>query len=335
MKADFSIAMGAMIAGVSMSSFPYNLDVIAKIRALRDFFVTLFFVSLGMQIVVSSSSVITSAAIISIFVILSRFVTVIPALKALKYGYRFGILTSISISQISEFSLVIVSVGYGLGHISKDIVSLTAIILIITSTISTYMTLNNHRITGFLLDILGKIGLKERDSAETATANHRGKSLILLGCHRIGSSLIESIKDRYRDFLVVDFSPEVDARLRILNIPFLYGDISHQDTIEEMEIQHAKVIVSSISDDFLRGTDNLRLLKQIKRLNPNARVIVTAETIKKAVEMYKAGADYVLIPRILSANYLLEIIDIALNGRIDELKIRELVALEKRREIID
>lgn len=335
MKADFSIAMGAMIAGVSMSSFPYNLDVIAKIRALRDFFVTLFFVSLGMQIVVSSSSVIISAAIISIFVILSRFVTVIPVLKALKYGYRFGILTSISISQISEFSLVIVSVGYGLGHISKDIVSLTAIILIITSTISTYMTLNNHRITGFFLDILGKIGLKEGDSAEAATADHKGKSLILLGCHRIGSSLIESIKDRYQDFLVVDFSPEVDARLRTLNIPFLYGDISHQDTIEEMEIQRAKVIVSSISDDFLRGTDNLRLLKQIKRLNPNARVIVTAETIKKAVEMYKAGADYVLIPRILSANYLLEIIDIALNGRIDELKIRELVALEKRREIID
>ena len=126
------------------------------------------------------------------------------------------------------------------------------------------MTLNNHRICGFLLDALGKIGIREMDSYdEIASTNHKGKSLILLGCHRIGSSLIESIKDRYRDFLVVDFSPEVDARLRILNIPFLYGDISHKDTIEETEIQRAKVIVSSISDDFLRGTDNIRLLKQI------------------------------------------------------------------------
>ncbi len=197
------------------------------------------------------------------------------------------------------------------------------------------MTLNNHRITGFLLDILRKIGLKEGEPTEATVTDNKGKSLILLGCHRIGSSLIESIKDRYDDFLVVDFSPEVDVRLRVLNIPFFYGDISHQDTIEEMEIQRAKVVVSSISDDFLRGTDNLRLLKQIKGLNPKARVIVTAETLKKALEMYKAGADYVLIPRILSANYLLEIIDIALNGRIDELKIRELAALEKRREILD
>jgi len=173
-----------------------------------------------MQIVVSSSSVIISAAIISIFVILSRFITVIPTLKALKYCYRFGILSSISISQISKFSLVIVSVGYGLGHISKDIVSLTAIILIITSTISTYMTLNNHRITGFLLDILTKIGLKEVEPTEATGTDNKGKSLILLGCHRIGSSLIESIKDRYDDFLVVDFSHEADVRLRVLNIPF-------------------------------------------------------------------------------------------------------------------
>ncbi|MBI2486397.1 MAG: cation:proton antiporter [Deltaproteobacteria bacterium] len=95
MKASFSVAMGALIAGVSMSGFPYNLDVIAKIRSLRDFFVTLFFVSLGMQMVVSSSSIIITAVILSLFVILSRFITVIPTLSVLGYGYRFGILSSI------------------------------------------------------------------------------------------------------------------------------------------------------------------------------------------------------------------------------------------------
>lgn len=334
-KADFSVAMGALIAGVSMSSFPYNLDVIAKIRSLRDFFLTLFFVSLGMQIIVSSSSIIITAAILSLFVILSRFLTVIPALSILRYGYRFGILSSMSIAQISEFSLVIVSIGYSLGHISQEMVSLTAIVLVITSTFSTYMTLNNHKIAGFLLGILRKIGIKEGDSNETPAEENKGKNLILLGCHRTGSSLIESLKDRNNDFLVVDFSPEVETRLKLLNIPFRYADISHMDTLEEMEIEHAKVVVSSISDDFLRGTSNLKILRHIKSLNPRARVIVSAETIKNAIEMYKAGADYVLVPRILSANYLTEIIDMAISGRLDELKSRELDALEKRREVLD
>ncbi|HWP92044.1 MAG TPA: cation:proton antiporter [Thermodesulfobacteriota bacterium] len=335
MKAGFSIAMGALIAGVSISNFPYNLDVLAKIRALRDFFVTLFFVSLGMQVVISSSSIITSALVISFFVILSSFFTIIPTLRLLQYGYRFGILSAISLAQISEFALVIVALGYKLGHISQDIVSLTAIVLIITATISTYMTLNNHSICGFLLELLKRMGIRESASTETPGADHKGRSLVLLGCHRVGSSLVESLKKRYDDLLVVDFSPEVEANLKAQNIPFVYADISHMDTLEEINIREAKVVVSSISDDFLRGTSNIRLLRHIKSLNPEARVIVTAETIKNAIEMYKEGADYVLIPRILSANYLTEIIDIAISGRMDELKKRELEELENRREVLD
>ena len=42
--------MGALIAGVSISAFPYGADVITKITGVRDFFVTLFFVSLGMTV---------------------------------------------------------------------------------------------------------------------------------------------------------------------------------------------------------------------------------------------------------------------------------------------
>ena len=42
--------MGALIAGVSMSTFPYSLHVTSKVLPLRDFFLTLFFVSLGMRI---------------------------------------------------------------------------------------------------------------------------------------------------------------------------------------------------------------------------------------------------------------------------------------------
>ena len=49
-KLGLSTAMGALIAGVSLSTFPYNLDVIAKVVSLRDFFITLFFVSLGTKI---------------------------------------------------------------------------------------------------------------------------------------------------------------------------------------------------------------------------------------------------------------------------------------------
>ncbi len=47
-RLQLSREMGALIAGVSLSTFPYALDVTAKVTSLRDFFVTLFFVGLGM-----------------------------------------------------------------------------------------------------------------------------------------------------------------------------------------------------------------------------------------------------------------------------------------------
>ena len=129
--------MGALIAGVSMSTFPYSLDVIAKIRSLRDFFVTLFFVALGMQITIGSASTLVAAGVLSVVVLLGRFLPVMPTLKALKYGQRVGILTSLSLAQVSEFSLVIVSLGLGLKHIGQDVVSIVIVALVITSTVST------------------------------------------------------------------------------------------------------------------------------------------------------------------------------------------------------
>jgi hypothetical protein len=69
MLADFSIAMGALIAGVTLSAFPYSLDVVAKIRSLRDFFVTLFFVALGMQLQIGSLQVVLIALALSAFVV--------------------------------------------------------------------------------------------------------------------------------------------------------------------------------------------------------------------------------------------------------------------------
>ena len=48
--------MGALIAGLSISAYPYGSDVISKVTGVRDFFVTLFFVALGMQVPVPNAT---------------------------------------------------------------------------------------------------------------------------------------------------------------------------------------------------------------------------------------------------------------------------------------
>ncbi|MFN8645070.1 MAG: cation:proton antiporter, partial [Candidatus Binatia bacterium] len=142
--ADFSIAMGALIAGVTLSALPYTLDVVAKIRGLRDFFVTLFFVALGMQLELGSPRVLLAALVLSAVVIASRFATVTPMLMAAGYGARVGVLSAIALSQAGEFALVIVSIGLVLGQIDREVTSVMALTLVVTSTLSTYMVMSNH-----------------------------------------------------------------------------------------------------------------------------------------------------------------------------------------------
>lgn len=333
-KADFSIAMGALIAGVSMSTFPYSLDVIAKIRSLRDFFVTLFFVALGMQITVGSASTLVAAGMLSLVVLAGRFIPVMSTLKMLKYGQRVGILTSLALAQVSEFSLVIVSLGLGLKHISQDVVSIVTIALVVTSTVSTYLIQWNHRITGAIVNALSRKGVIDSQERETKSLGKRHHPIVVVGCYREASSLVPLLVEDAKDFLVVDFSPEVHRKLTEMKVPCLYGDISHADTLEHAGIEEAKVILSTISDDFLRGTSNLKMLKQIRAMNPHAKIIVRAEKVADARGMYEAGADYVLLPRHLVAEQIRDLIRRVEDGTLGEAKQAELAAMESRREVV-
>jgi len=144
----------------------------------------------------------------------------------------------------------------------------------------------------------------------------------MLGFHRTASSFIYECQGTApgRDLLVVDFSPEVQLGLKILDIPIVYGDISHLDTLEHAGLEDAGIVLSTVSEDFLRGTDNITMLRQVRRLNPRARVILTAETLERARQMYAEGADYVILPRIETARAILDVLDAIERGELDDLR---------------
>lgn len=335
--ADFSIAMGALIAGVTLSALPYTLDVVAKIRGLRDFFVTLFFVALGMQLDLGSPRVLMAALALSAVVIASRFLTVTPMLSLAGLGPRVGILSAIALAQAGEFALVIVSIGLALGHIDREVTSVIALTLVLTSTVSTYLVMSNHRLARWGVQLLGRVGLREHaaDAAAAGGAESR-PSIVLLGFHRVASSLLHAARAREADagMHIVDFSPEVYQRLRAMQVPITYGDISHLDTLEHVGVEHAQLVLSTVSDDFLRSTSNMALLRAVRRINPGVRVVVCAETIAQAREMYAAGADYVVMPRLETARAFLEVLDAVAAGTLDQLRATALQDLGRREEVL-
>jgi hypothetical protein len=242
---------------------------------------------------------------------------------------------------VSEFSLVILSLGVSYQHIPQYILSSFIIALVVTALLSSFIIPNTHKLYRMLNPLLESVGLKDHiDPAEDSASNQKHEaSIVFLGFYREASSLLREIEDRHsaeslNEIMVVDFNPETIAKLKQKNVQVYYGDIGHSDTLHHLAVHHAKIIFSTIPDSVLQGTSNEKLLKASKEIAPQAKVIVTAETFAMAQKLYQAGADYVYTPRVISARYLADILERIESGNIETIRNTALEALAKREEII-
>ena len=309
--------MGALIAGVAVSTFPYNLDIIGKIINIRDFFITLFFVALGMVIPnpLHNPGLLGLALTLALFLVATRFLAVFPVLYWLQNGNRVSLLTAINLSQLSEFALVIAVIGSKPenNHIGPDIMTLIILVFVVTSITSTYMIKYSHSLQKSLSKIAELFGFKTISGQVTETLDEDPKDIALLGFFRVASAFITEIEEIRPELksklVVVDFNPEVYHGLVNRQVKVVYGDISNNQTLHHAGLEHAKIAVSTITDDILVGTNNLKLISEIKSLCPHAKIVVTAQSNSRALELYQAGADYVLRPNIATALQLLPVVE--------------------------
>jgi len=306
-----SMEMGALIAGISISTFPFSIHVTARVNILRDFFMSLFFVSLGMKIPMPESAYLVDSAWLIGFLFISRFISVMPVMMFSGSSFRTSFLASLTLMQISEFSLVIGTIAITYVHIEKSILASVLFAMSFMAIVSSYLVKYNTHIYRFMERLpCIKIpqGEKEKEAAE-----HPLYSIVILGCHRGAREMLDIIwhvnPDFLKKILVIDYNMESLKELQIMNVGTLFGDISNVDTLKHAHIEKAEFILSSIPDMLLKNIDNERIIKICKSLAPEAKIIATAESNKQAGKLKAAGAGKVLMPYSMMgdflANYLL------------------------------
>ncbi|HEX6487885.1 MAG TPA: cation:proton antiporter [Candidatus Dormibacteraeota bacterium] len=341
--AGLSKEMGALIAGISLSTFPYNLDVIAKVTSIRDFFVTLFFVGLGMEIPLPSWHLVLVAVVAAILVLLSRLL-VVPILYGLRMGHRASILPAINLGNVSEFSIVIASLGLAKHQIGSDVVTVVILVFAIGSVASTYLIGYSHPVYDQLSRVLKYVGIRDLDHEHGAMEeSDAAKPIVFLGFFREASSVLYELELRARrgqpaprlsDLQVVDFNPHVIRGLKQRGVACVYGDIAHNDTLEHARVDEARLILSTIPDEILRGTNNSRLLRSVRRMDPAAAVIVTSTHIDHALRLYEQGADWVFIPRLHGAADVVDVMDRGLNEGFEVIRRAAVRDLKSRDEVL-
>ena len=334
-----STAMGALIAGVMVSTFPYTLDVVAKVTSIRDFFVTLFFVGLGMVIPLPTVAYVLWTIFFCLFLIGSRLLTVFPALYSMRQGYRVSLLPAINLCQMSELSLVLLALGNKNGDVSDNIIGIAAFSFALLAVDSTYAIFKNDYILDKTVPWLNKIGFRDLDQAAPAdSGGGKPKRICLLGFSWTASSLLEEISRERSDLLeqvvIVDFNPNVYEKLRQRGVRVVYGDITRRDVLHHSGVAECEIIICSLPNMVLKGADNMKMLRQLRELNPEAKIIVHAELLADIPVLYAAGAGFVTAPRLLEAADLLQAIEAAEKNLLDQKRGEQLKQLEGRNEVI-
>ncbi len=312
--------MAALIAGACIANLPSSTEVITKVSIVKDFFITLFFVALGISIPMPDGwDVIVLAVALALVAILARQFVFFPLFYFTGVDQRNAMVSSIRLAQISEFGLVIAFLGTHFGHISPELSSAVIFAFVITALATPFLYGRAYEIHGYVQPLMEKLGFR----APPELAHDQGKhfKLAMLGFHRHASSLLANLAEEnealLHETLVVDFNVAIHPKIAAMGATVKYGDLSNSETLHHIGLGHAEVIVCTIPDDLLRGIDNRGLVKMVREMNPNAVIIANGISFAEIESVYDAGADYVYMARLESARALGEAVHEALANRIE------------------
>lgn len=294
----FSHEVGALFAGVALASLPYATEMSTRLKPLRDFFVVLFFVSLGERFVFDDlATTLVPALVLSAIVLIGKPLFTMASLGVLGYTKLTSFKAGIHLSQVSEFSIVLVVLAVQTELIDPRAASVITLVALITIGVSSYLMKYDdklYRKTHRMLNLFERKRPSERKQK-------RGLyEAILFGYHHGGHEFLHLFRDMKQRYLVVDYDPEVIEHLEAQGIRHAYGDATDTEFLEEINAGHAKFVASTIIDRRV----NLLLLTYLHRYSTEITFLCHARTYEDALELYEHGAAYVILPRFLGSEYI-------------------------------
>lgn len=285
-----SLAMGAFIAGMIISESEYSHQVVLDILPLKDYFGSIFFISMGMllQIQVFFESLLWYLGMAVAVIVLKAFLAFLASL-VLKNSFRISLIVGLRLAQIGEFSLLLANLALeknlftGNQYQSFLIVSILSMLLApVLIQISTGLSIRLHSLVGGV-------------SASTAPVTEPGEAplsghVIIAGYGLVGRNLSRVLKETNTPFVILDLNGERIRHALNQDMKALYGDSTHRDTLLRAGIQRARLIVFAISD-YVATEQGVRLAR---KLNPDIYILVRVRYASQVDELNEAGADQVI-----------------------------------------
>jgi Kef-type K+ transport system membrane component KefB len=289
---NLSLEIGAFLAGISLAQLPCSHNLRRRVHPLVNFFIAVFFISLGAQMELTGAKQhLLPAFILSIFVLIGNPIIFIWIIGRMGYHPKIAFLTSVTVAQISEFSFIFAAVGLNAGLIGKELLAIIALIGLITIAVSSYMILYNHwlydKLKDFRLFSFFAGNGSKKEELVSSLKNH----ILVVGLNTMGKKLVEDLNELGEVVLAID----TDARkTKGIKSRILVGNIDYLTVLEDAHAGEAKLVISTLQ---IEDTNNL-LAFRCKQLD----VPVVIHAFDKSIvdDLMQLGVAYLINSKALN-----------------------------------
>ncbi len=300
--AGLSLEVGALAAGIALSTSMYADEISSRLRPLRDFFLVVFFLLLGSQLALSSlGAILLPALLLSLFVLIGNPIIVYALMQLFGYTRRVSFKAGLTVAQISEFSLILVALGAQLGQLSDRAVSLVTLVGVITIGMSTYAILYADELFNWLEPLLKRFPTRSKRAATTGS-EHGERHIFWFGYHPVGEHLLEQFERRSISATIIDHNPAHIEVLSERKVGAIYGDAADVEFLAELPWHEAHTVVSFIPSEEV----NQLIMHHAMEHGTDIEIILVGKTSEEAARMYEFGANEVILPYHQSMHALLK-----------------------------
>ena len=302
----FSLEIGALFAGVALASSNFAKEISSRLKPIQDFFIALFFVFLGAGLIVENPThILLPVIVFTLFVIIVKLIITFLVLNLFGHRTRTSFYVAVSLTQVSEFSLIMLALVAAEGYIDKNIVSIITIVAMISISVSAYMMVYVEEFYSYTRNIFKKLEIR-KNNFKIVKDEAKDLDAVIFGFDRIGHEFVDVFKKLNYKYLVIDINPAYIERAIASGATAVYGDAEDLGFLEENNILLSKMMISTIPS----FKTNLYLVENYKKRNKDGVIVAIAHDEAKSKALYEAGANYVIMPYHLGAyhasNMLLE-----------------------------
>jgi CPA2 family monovalent cation:H+ antiporter-2 len=291
-----SLALGAFLAGLLISTSDFAHETLARLLPLRDTFGAFFFVTVGALIDPFRvfDDVPLLVAMVGL-VVVGKLLVRAGVVRLFGETLWTALLTGIGLAQIGEFSFVLVQAARSEGHIGPDVYQAT----LAASLLSVLLNAALVRIAPRSLGALRLVGraLPETGASPQDLTGH----VVLCGYGRVGSAVAEALDTFRVPWVVIENDPDIVRGLRERGIPSLFGNAGQRGLLERAGAAHAALVVVALPE-----IESTRLaVRQLRGLSPSLPILARTHDRAEHDWLRQAGATEIIQPELEAASTLI------------------------------